>query len=402
MKDIIILANFCRDFSGADNNRFLYIAKLLSPKHHVELITSDFLHSSKRHRSSPDTEQPFQITFLHEPGYPKNVCLKRFYSHFIWGKRVVEYIRKRKTPDLVYCAVPSLTGPNRVAKYCEEHNIRFIIDVQDLWPEAFQMVVNIPVVSNIGFAPFKALANGIYKRADEVIAVSQTYADRAMSVNKKCGESHVVYLGTELEAFDSYAQRSASIKKKDGEIWLAYCGTLGASYDLTCVIDALALLGEKAPRFIVMGDGPRMREFKAHAREKHVDCCFIGRLPYNEMCAMLKESDIAVNPIVHGSAGSIINKHADYAASGIPVLNTQESPEYMQLVEQYQMGFNCKNGDAADLAGKIYLLTSAPELRKRMGLNARRCAEEKFDRENAYQKICKVIGGANEKGSYRG
>lgn len=60
------------------------------------------------------------------------------------------------------------------------NNVRFIIDIQDLWPEAFKMVFKLPIVSDIVFAPFNFLANGIYKRADEIIAVSDTYVNRAL------------------------------------------------------------------------------------------------------------------------------------------------------------------------------------------------------------------------------
>lgn len=59
------------------------------------------------------------------------------------------------------------------------------------------------------------------------------------------------------------------------------------------------------------------------------------------MCGALVACDMAVNPIVGTSIASNINKHADYAASGKPVLNTQKSDEYRKLIDKYQMGFNC-------------------------------------------------------------
>ena len=98
-----------------------------------------------------------------------------------------------------------------------------------------------------------------------------------------------------------------------------------------------------------------------------------------------------VNPITGSSAASIINKHGDYAASGLPVLNTQDSAEYRALVEEYQMGFNCKNGDAAELAEKLATLMASEPLRREMGKNARRCAEERFDRKTSYHALVKVI-----------
>ena len=394
MSDIIILANFCFDFSPNDNGRFLYIARMLAEKHSVEIITSDFFHTEKRFRNKAAAEWPFKVTFLHETGYSKNVCLKRFYSHYIWGKSVKKYLEKRKKPDVIYCAVPSLSAPLAAAKYCEKNDIRFVIDVQDLWPEAFQMVVNIPVVSDIVFFPFKTLANGIYKRADAICAVSQTYVERALKVNSKCKKYESVFLGTNLETFDANAANNKVERSKDDGLRLAYCGTLGSSYDLTCVIDALDIVkkrGIQPPKFIVMGDGPDKERFEEYARKKDVDADFVGRMPYDKMCGMLRSCDINVNPISHGAAQSIINKHADYAASGLPVLSTQECKEYRHLVKEYQMGFNCKNGDANDLADKLVKLIGNAELRRKLGANARKCAEEKFNRAYSYQNIIRLI-----------
>ena len=391
--DIVILADFSGSFDGKTNNRFIYLANMFAGKGDVELVTSDFHHGSKSHFKNIPCDLPYKVTMLHEEKYSKNICLKRFYSHFMWGKRVKKYLKNRKKPDVVYCAIPTLTAAYEAAKYCQKNNIKFVIDIQDLWPEAFKMVLRIPVVSDIIFAPFTWLANGIYKRADEIVAVSDTYVNRALSVNKKCQSGHSVFLGTNLDTFDQNAKNNP-VEKNDGETWLAYCGTLGASYDIRCVFDALAIVREKGmnpPRFIVMGDGPRRAEFEAYAKDKDIDAVFTGRLPYDEMCGRLCACDITVNPITRGAAQSIINKHADYASSGLPVLNTQECPEYCALVDKYNMGYNCKNNDAEDLADKLVKLLGDKDLRTEMGKNSRRCAEERFDRAHSYKEITDII-----------
>ena len=398
--DILIISEFGEDYSKTDNDRFLYLAKLLTDadaddqcvKPEVEIITSSFRHTKKSHRREPEYNWPFKITFIEEPGYPKNICLKRFYSHYCWGRNVLKYLKTRKKPDVIYCAVPSLSGPNLVAKYCKKNNVRFIIDVQDLWPEAFKMVFKVPLLKNIVFAPFTLLANGIYKRADYICAVSETYCKRALKVNENCA-SKSVFLGTDLSTFDRFASEDSILKKNPGEVWLAYCGTLGASYDLVCVIDAIKAVKDNRIRFIVMGDGPKMDDFKQYAETSGINSCFTGRLPYNQMCSLLKVCDITVNPIAHLAAQSIINKHADYAACGLPVINTQESEEYRNLVESYNMGFNCSNNDSNDLAEKLKTLINNDELRKEMGKNSRRCAEEKFDRKATYQSLKGIING---------
>lgn len=396
MKDIVIIANFCRDFSETDNGRFMYLCKELSKENKVEIITSDFSHGKKAHKEPLVHNWPFTITFLHEPGYKKNISVRRFASHSAWGKEVGKYLEKRKKPDVVYCAVPSLTAPYEAAKYCEKNGVKFIIDIQDLWPEAFQMVFNVPVLSNVIFAPFKHRVNQIYGMADEICAVSEHYVERALAVNSKCTSGHAVFLGTSLETFDNNARTAdAPIKKSKGdELWLGYCGSLATSYDIPCVIDALRILKDKGcdvPRFIVMGDGARRTEFEDAAKKAGVEAVFLGRLPYDQMCAQLVQCDIVVNPIMGGSAASIINKHGDYASSGLPVINNQDSLEYRSLIEKYNMGLNCKNGNSADMAEKLSMLIRDRNLRNEMGKNARTCAEEKFDRRNSYSELIDCI-----------
>lgn len=390
--DIVIIANFCRDFSKTDNGRFTYLAKELSKEHDVEIITSSFSHSKKKQKDPLTTEWPFIITFLKEPGYNKNISFRRFYSHFMWGRAVKKYLASRKKPEVIYCAVPSLTGPRNAAKYCEKNGIRFIIDIQDLWPEAFKIAFNLPVISNIVFLPFSNYANSIYKRANDICGVSKTYVDRAIHVNDRAKSGHVVYLGTNLDTFDENVKNHLIKKDDESELWIGYCGSMGDSYDLNTVIDALSLVD--APiRLIALGDGEKRKEFEQHAIEMEVPSSFTGRLPYDEMCGWLDACDVVVNPIVGNSAASIINKHADYAASGKPVINTQNSNEYRKLVEDYKMGFNCENGNPYSLAETLTALISDEHLRKEMGKNARRCAEDLFDRNKCYQILEHCIVG---------
>lgn len=140
-----------------------------------------------------------------------------------------------------------------------------------------------------------------------------------------------------------------------------------------------------------MGDGPKKEEFQKYAISKDVDAVFTGRLRYDQMCSLLCICDITINPIMRGAAQSIINKHADYAACGLPVVSSQENDEYRKLVEYYNMGFNCKNGSAADMAEKIAYLAQDETLRNNMGKNSRRCAQEKFDRKVTYMAIVDAI-----------
>lgn len=153
------------------------------------------------------------------------------------------------------------------------------------------------------------------------------------------------------------------------------------------VFDALKHIDYSTVRFVIMGDGPRMKEFLEESTGLNV--LFLGRLSYEKMCGVLASCDIVVNPIVKESVASIINKHADYAASGKPVINTQRSSEYRALISRYKMGFNAEK--CADIASYINTLASDPALRGRMGVGARKCAEELFDRNTSYKIIEDII-----------
>jgi len=395
-KDVLLIAHFCNDFDGKGNNRFNYIANLLANNNFdTELITSDFSHNKKIKREKINSKSyNYKITFISEPQYSNNVSFKRFYSHYKMGKNLKKYLDKRKKPDIIYCAVPSLDVAKVAANYAKKNNVKFIIDIQDLWPEAFEMIFKIPIISPIIFFPFRKKANYIYNSADKIVSVSDSYTMRALKNNNKCEKSSSIYIGTDLSEFDKMAEINKYLEKPDNEIWIAYAGTLGNSYDLISIIDALNILnlqGILNIKFIVMGDGPLKSKFENYAKIKKVNANFVGRLTYGEMVGLLKACDIAVNPIKKNSAASIINKHGDYAAAGLPVLNTQESQEYRNLIEEYEAGINCINNDAKDISSKILKLYNDKKLRSTMGRNSRRLAEEKFDRKVSYLKILEML-----------
>lgn len=395
--DILVVAQYFGDPEHLDksNNRFVYLSTLLAKKHNVEVLTTSFVHVKKKQGTNiPTNFKGCKITALSEPGYKKNISIKRFYSHWILANHMRQYLKKRKKPDVIYCAVPSLECAYVVTKYAQKNNIRLIIDIQDLWPEAFKMVLRIPVISDIIFYPMSKKADYIYSNANYIVGVSDTYCKRAYKVNTSNNFSSV-YLGTNFDVFDENT-RQYKLDRNDKSFVLGYCGTLGNSYDLRCVFDALNIIknkGYESIEFWIMGDGPLKQSFQEYAEKLNLKVNFMGRLPYYEMCGVLSSCDACINPINKGSAASIINKHADYAAVGIPVINTQESEEYRQLIDKYNCGINCKCGDALEVANAIVELHDNVQMRKKMGKNHRIMGEQLFDRKISYSKIIEIING---------
>lgn len=387
--DIVIISQYLRNITNFDvnNSRFVYLAKLLaqSGENVVEIVTSDFNHVTKSHFEQAGELSKVRISTIHEAGYHKNVSFKRFLSHKELAKNIENYLNERKKPDVCYCAVPSLDVGYAVAQYCNRNGVRFVVDIQDLWPEAFKMVFHVPIMSDLIFAPMRKKADSIYKSADHVVAVSRTYAERAKKVNTKCSRPSVVYLGTEKESFDKYAQKAI---KKDEGVTIGYIGSMSDSYDLKSVIDAIGKIDASTTiKLLAMGDGPLKTAFVEHAEERGINAEFTGALPYPQMVVRLQQCDIAVNPISKGSAGSIINKVGDYAMAGLPVINTQECQEYRDLLDEYHAGINCECENVDEIADALMKLISNSTLRMEMSYNSRRVGEERFDRRNIYSKL---------------
>lgn len=393
---IIIIANFTRRLDGERENRFSYLADAFAKRgHEVELIITDFSHGLKKPRPEPLYDKyPFKITMCHEPGYAKNVSVRRLYSHYVWGQNVLKYLKQSSRPDVIYVAVPSLTAAAKAASYCRKNCVKFVTDVQDLWPEAFMMAVHNKYLQK-AFIPMTLLANRSYCEADLAVAVSDTYVNRTLSVNKKNAEGISVFLGNDGALFES-EKGKYNVEKNGDELLLCYIGGLKDSYDISCVIDAMVLVEankqfEQKIRFVIIGDGPFRPRFEQYAKEKKIYCTFLGSKPYTEMASLLCSCDMCINPIVKGSAASIVNKVGDYALSGLPVINTQESPEYRALIEKYQCGINCECGNAKQVADAIVKLASDKELRLRMSEGSRKLAKEKFDRRNTYLRIIEAV-----------
>lgn len=390
-KDVLVIAQYSGN-GPQSNNRFREICRnLVEAGAQVELVTSTFSHSGKKQVDLvTDNFEEFKIVQIEEPGYLKNVSFKRIRSHKILGRNLEKYLEERKAPDVIYCAVPSLSLAEVASKYAKKNNITLIIDIQDLWPEAFEIVLRQKVLATILFAPLRRQADKIYALADTVITVSDTYSSRAMQVRNRDSDAITVYLGTNLKTFDEFPAKPWS--ESSGVIQIVYIGTLGHNYDLPLVFESLRILKGKGLEFRmhIMGSGPLEASWIEMSKDLADEVTFHGRLDYAEMVSRLRACDIALNPIVPGAAGSIINKVCDYAAAGLPVVNSQENREYRRLLSEYDAGINCESTPIS-MANAIESITENSDLRSIMGNHSRRLAEEKFDRSQTYKVITEKI-----------
>lgn len=400
MKKIAVISMGVKLNGEKGYSRFRYIGDFLSDAgYQVDLITTTFQHWEKAQRdveAISKEEYKFRLKFIYEPGYKKNIDLRRIASHRIAAKNLKKLLEKEGDYDLIYCEIPPNDVALAAAQYAHDKGIPFVPDVNDLWPEAMRMVVDIPVVSDILFYPLKRDAEKVYSLVSGIIGTSDEYRDRPLKNQKLDVPRKTVYVGNEIAEFDKGVSRyGPEILKKEGEFWVTYAGTIGTSYDIrTMVLAGKELMDRKLDniKIKILGNGPLKEELEKLAQDqgcRNVE--FLGYVSYPEMAAWLAKSDILVNSFVKKAPQSIVTKIGDYLAAGKPMINTCMSPEFRMKVEKDGFGINILPEDPRILADAVTDLYKDPAGRNRMGKRAREIAMEQFDRPQSYKKITELI-----------
>ena len=380
--------------------RFRYLCEFLVKKgYEVDLITTTFQHWEKKQRDLESVDQksyPFGIKFIYEPGYRKNIDLRRVRSHKIAAENLRKLLEKEGDYDLIYAEIPPNDVALAAAEYAHRNKIPFVADVNDLWPEAMRMVFDIPIVSDLLFYPLKRDAEKVYSLTSGVIGTSDEYRDRPFLNQKRDVLKETVYVGNEISVFDREAEQHADeVQKEEGTFWVTYAGTIGTSYDIrTMVLAAEELMkqGKTKIRFQILGDGPTREMLENLAKERKIqNVKFTGYVPYEQMAAYLVKSDVLINSFVRKAPQSIVTKIGDYLAAGKPMINTCMSPEFRKKVEQDGFGINIEPEDVRELVNAVEWMYENEAERNDMGNRARKIAEEQFDQPVSYGKIEAMI-----------
>ena len=380
--------------------RFRYLCDfLVDAGYEVDLITTTFQHWEKEQRkleSIQKEDYKFGLKFIYEPGYKKNVDLRRIHSHKVAAKNLRELLEREGDYDLLYAEIPPNDVALAAAEYAKKKGIPFVADVNDLWPEAMRMVLDVPILSDILFFPLQRDAEKVYSLVSGVIGTSDEYRDRPFKNQKRDVLKETVYVGNEIKLFDKGSEeQSEFVEKPSKEFWVSYAGTIGTSYDIRTMVlagEELEKRGENHIKIKILGGGPLQEELENLAAERNISNVeFLGYVPYERMAAYLKKSDILVNSFVKKAPQSIVTKIGDYLAAGKVMINTCMSPEFRNKVEKDGFGINIEPEDVGILANAILALYRNEEQRLEMGKQARKIAEEQFDRPKAYQKIEQLI-----------
>lgn len=229
--------------------------------------------------------------------------------------------------------------------------------------------------------------------ADHVISVSNE--DKTRMIEKyEITEEKITVIPSGAEIIDLSKLNSKNDDKKrlrieNNKIVILFHGTYSYHPNkeaMDLIVNYIApLIGKefKNVLFVLAGNGVPICE--------RMNVKSIGFV--EDLYSLLNIADIAIVPILNGGGTRL--KILDYLSAGLPIVSTTKGIE----------GINAKNGEHAIIVDNvndefieaIKYLTDNEQERKKIGLNARRLAEEDYDWDKIGERLNKLYKGFSEK-----
>jgi glycosyltransferase involved in cell wall biosynthesis len=240
--------------------------------------------------------------------------------------------------------------------------------------------------------------------ADRIIGVSNSAKKRLVTVWGVPEEKVEVFPNAvDVKLYYPHCKERGDVRKSLGigeNPLVVFVGGFFHWHDISGLLDAFALVLRHCPeaRLVLIGDGIQHEAMIQYADELQITpyVKFTGSMPHADIPRMVNAADIAVAPYLEnpqlGLWGSSM-KLFEYMACGAAVVASNLG----QISEVIQDGYNGLLTPASDvnaLARAILQLIENPELRTRLGQQARLDAEQKYSwdhyisrLENVYESV---------------
>jgi lipopolysaccharide/colanic/teichoic acid biosynthesis glycosyltransferase len=307
-----------------------------------------------------------------------------------------------KKVEVIYARSTPLTTGITAMLIKRARNIPFVFEVTDQWPE---IPMEIGIITNKMLAQILVrLESAIYQRCDSIIACSPGMATgvRNVLIKMKLKDKPITVIPNFSET-DFYRPEvdGSEVRKKQGwnnKLVFLHAGTMGRVNGLGFVVDAaIKLKDHHAILFVLVGRGNERPALEKRVRQSGLrNVEILPAMPKRQLASMLAAADIGMvivanYPILQDNSA---NKFFDALSAGKPVL-LNYSGWQREILEENKAGLGCKLCNIDEFVEKILYLNSHRQELTTMGANARRLAEERFDRDMLANQALEVITSVN-------
>ncbi len=326
----IVSYDFIED---SQNSRPLLVYKVLKNalSKAVFVYCASFSHHKKQQVQffNPD------VNAIAVPAYKRNISIGRIISYWVFAFKVLAN-KKIKCSSVVYFCVPANELAIIAFIYKIFYRKKVILDVIDLWPDAFPFpkLVN-PFLKQLFLFTNSPARNFLFKQADLTITQSKYFKSKL----SRQSNTKVVLMGTDYQSDSRYhSLRRISLSK---ELNILYLGSINAINDLSSLLNILSFLREKRKIHLsVIGGGKRLNFLRNKISELGISSTFHGVCFDSEIknCEFMK-CHFGYNGYVNSTEVAISYKSLEYLAHGLPLLNSTKGDTY-SLVKHEKIGFN--------------------------------------------------------------
>lgn len=331
---------------------------LLLQGHQVTIISSDFWHQKKTHRTGRVTELHFakhgRLLLIPSPGYRRHVGLARFYDHWRLGKSFAKIARLQSRPDIMVVGFPPVEISAEAIRLAHEWSIPSLLDVKDQWPDIFwnKLPPLLRPMARLGLFPLSKSAKYAFQSATGITSMSKPFLDWALlNASRSLITSDGVF---PFGVTDPYTNLLGKTKPVANQI--AFVGSITSSFDFETLIlgfSRSAFCNITHGRLLICGSGDaetRVREFARNF--KGVEFC--GWLDSNGIAQVLSNSILAAAPYIDRQdfAASLPNKLIEYSSYGVPVIAPRVG-EIASFIQRVGVGGIYKSGDVISCAQSI-------------------------------------------------
>lgn len=365
--------------------------------------TSGFNHGLKKYRQAGEgfthMGPRYRLRLLNGPAYTRNLSLQRVRHYRALAAEFTRLAESEERPDLILASLPSLELAYAGMRFARRHDVPFIVDIRDPWPDIFAAYFH-PAAS-WALAPmlwyYRRMTRAIMRSADRIVAVSESMLQWGIDYSgrgRRAGDS-VFFIGYNRQP----AEREIVVPElftEDTPLTCLFATTCGNSYDGRTVVDAARILeqrGERRVRFVLSGDGERRQEWMERAAGL-TTVRFTGWISHEELQELFFTSHVGLILMRGGITPFWLgNKFAEYLSTSLALINNVAG-EAATKVDKYELGINVPAGDPQAVADAARKLADSPAAIRRAMTNSRTVFNEVFERSRIYERYVRFLRDA--------
>jgi colanic acid biosynthesis glycosyl transferase WcaI len=295
----------------------------------------------------------------------------------------------RRPPDLFVAQTNPPPGILLAALAAALWRRPFLLIAMDIYPEvliAHRRVADRRLPLRVAQWAF----DRAYRSATRVVALGPGMAERIAA--KGVPGERIVRIGNWATGPQQIVREEASsIRRRfglgSGPV-LLYAGNLGLGHEFDTLLRGFALARVRVPelQLLFVGQGPRLAETQARARDLGLrsSVTFAPPVPAAELPALMGIAALGVVTLRSGFEGLMVpSKLAGYLARGVPSLYVGPWADAAFVIAHHGCGIAVAEGDIGGVAAAITGAVSDPRRLAAMGRAAREAAARDFDRETA-------------------